>query len=174
MGGIHTGYLGQDGTTFNVPGFQPHQGVIETISPPGNGSPVPVGIIAHPGDSFYASTLWDPSASKFFYYMQDNTTGAVSSNQSRVVSADQQNVEVISERPIIGYDPSGNPIYSQLTNFQPIAVQQATAYWGSSSSGFSGIYNNAITMVDRGGTLLAQPSLIDSNSDFNTYWYNCV
>jgi hypothetical protein len=168
MGGFNgSGDLGQDGTAFNEQGIGQHQGWIETIENNDNSPAVPVEVWAHPGYGFYASTLWDAAQGKFYYYMEDYYTGRTSSNESRVVSADQSSVEVISERTHAG---SG---WAELTNFQVVTVQDDRAYWNSSSSGFYYDSANTINMVDTYGNLVAYPSLMATDSSFYTYWNRC-
>jgi hypothetical protein len=172
IGGINSDYLGQDGTSFNVPGFAAHQGFIETIDgtgDPGSGMVV-ANITSAAGDSFYASTLWNAANSYFNYYMEDYTTGATYSAHSRTVSADQSTAEVISERPQVGGTIT-NPVYAQLSDFTIVYVTDATGYWGSSAEGFYQLSHNSDRMLGDGSEILATTDdSLSSNSNFQVYY----
>lgn len=169
IGGTHGSMtLGQDGTTFNLPGFAAHQGFIETVIND-SGGPVAASVTATPGDQFYAQAFWDSQNNDFDYYMENVHTGATYSAHSRFVgNPDLSTAEVISERP------QTSTGYTQLSDFQSVGVASATAYWGSgSSNGFYSLSHNSNTMVGVNGVLIADPGPIVAGSDFTTDWDRC-
>jgi hypothetical protein len=178
IGGIkNTQDLGQEGTTFNHPNWPAHEGFIETISG-GTGDPVEAqGFDPAAGDSVYALVSWDASTSEFDYYMEDETTGVSYSAHSRVVTANLDTAEVVSERPTVGTTgpPLYEPIYADLSKFDPLRVQYAKAYWSTGSSGFYGDSYNSMTMISTttSGDTLAQPGTLGSGSGFTVTWDGC-
>ena len=170
IGGINSGYLGQDGTTFNEPGFAAHQGFIETLnndlSPP-----VAANISATPDQEYYSEAFWVAGQNHFYYYMENLANGATYNAVSRTVTADLTTAEVITERPYLVQSKS----YTQLSDFQSVGVTAATGYWGSSSSnGFYSLSHNSETMVGQNsGPIIANPTPIVSGSDFIVYWDRC-
>lgn len=159
--------LGQDGTFFNAPNFAAHQGFIETIIN-GSGLAVAASITATHGKGFYASTLWDSGTEEFSYFMKNNYTGATYSAHSRLdESPDLSTAEVISERPSI------NGALAQLSDYQQVPVQGATAYWDSSSAGFYHLTHQDIFMEAPPGIVLSDPGSLLSDSNFTPTWVAC-
>jgi hypothetical protein len=175
MGGIGSvGSLGQAGTAFNEPGLAAHQGFIETIIGFNDPGPTAIGgflppSAGNPGDAIYASVLWDPSFNEYYYLLDDWTTNTSSGSiHSRTDNLpDNSTAEIISERP-----GGSNP--TELSDFQTVAVDNATSYWSNGSAGF---YNNphhySFTMYDSSGNVLATTTNLDSNSDFTNTWKRC-
>lgn len=178
IGGIKSTDLGQEGTTFNHPGWPAHQGFIETISG-GSGNPVEAaGFDPAAGDSVYALISWNSSTSEFDYYMSDTSNPNIPtySANSRVVTANLDTAEVVSERPTVGTTgpPLHLPIYADLSDFQSLRVQYANGYWSTGQSGFYSDSHNSLTMVDSAGNLLADPGTLGTGSGFTpTYQNRC-
>lgn len=175
LGGFtaNTTGLAQLGTAFNEPGMAAHQGWIETIIG-GSGSEVAIDVVASKGDSMWASATWDPANSWYDYYMQDTGSDPAqyySGHSREDDSPDNSTAEVIEERPNYSFT-NDTPNLSPFNNF---SVTGATSYWGSSSAGF---VNNPdhyqIKMQDPASLdTLADPTPLNSNSNFTAEWDNC-
>jgi len=176
IGGLNgSNDLGQEGTTYNHPNWPAHTGFIEAISD-GSGSPVEAASFdPSAGDSVYALLSWDSSASEFDYYLEDETTGRSYTAHSRVVDANLDTAEVVSERPEVGVteQPPHLPIYADLSKFQPLRVQYAKAYWSAGHSGFYGDSHNSLTMKVDSDPTIAQPGTLGSGSGFTVTWDRC-
>lgn len=176
LGGVGsgTGSLAQTGTAFNEAGLAAHQGFIETII--GGIDPGPTAIsgflppsAGNPGDTIYVSVLWDSSLNVYSYLLDDWTTnkssGSIFSRTDNL--PDNSTAEIISERP-----GGSNP--TELSDFQTVAVQNATSYWSSGSAGF---YHNpqhySLIMYNSSGDVLATTNNLDSNSNFTNTWKQC-
>jgi hypothetical protein len=171
VGGGTTGseYLGQDGTAFGVPGLSDHQAWIETMS----GSPSPlfgVNLTATKNDPFSSIAQWVASDSKFEYNMANETTGQIYDGWSRAVDVDQITAEIIAERPVI------NGSYSDLSDYQAFAVDDATFGWDTGTSGLSNMPSGdytGVVMRDSNLNLMSEPSSVSNNNFEMIYENNC-
>jgi hypothetical protein len=174
LGGDGNDFLGQDGTTFNVPNAGAHQAWIEAINGSGdtNAHIVPVNLFATKGKAFDAFVSWDSLHSWYDYSMTNEDSGATYSGHSRVVGSDTITAEVITERPINGND------YTQLSDYGTLDVTQSEASYGTHQNvGFFTLPHNAITMDDRvktpEGTVVSSPSTLRSDNSFTMDWNKC-
>jgi hypothetical protein len=166
--GLGSPYLGQDGTAFNYPTLGAHQAFVQVL--PNDNGPVAVDLYATPGQLFYVRVLWDPANSWYEYFLKNDHTGANTSFHSAPAAAhDGSTAEVITERPRL--PPHG--VLPGLSNYGQFQVQDATGFWGSSSSdGFNNLTNNAITMADDNNQTMSSPgSLMGSN--WNMFFNHC-
>lgn len=176
LGGIYSvpASLGQTGTAFNVPGLAAHQGFIETIIDGSDSPPVAIdGFVPAAGDTVRASVLWDSSARQYSYLLTDTTAGSSSGAILSRTDTDPDNTtaEVISERPYVDVDTGQ---LSQLSDFQSVAVKDATSYWPGGSAGFvNNPHHYSIQMFDKSGNPLATTTNLDSDSDFTNTWVAC-
>ena len=156
--------LGQEGTTFNMPGFGQHQAFIETIIN-NSGKPVAASVSAHPGKSFFASMSWNSSSKVFSYFMQNDVGTTYNANSRTDESPNLSTAEVISERPLV----NGNT--AELSDYgSSLAVSGASAKWGSGSGWPSPTH---VVMEDPNGIVLSDPSALSGSGNWSMDWSAC-
>jgi Peptidase A4 family len=148
----------------------------EWISSQGYTSGVYVPLTVRPGDVIEEGTLYGTAynhpAESVYFYNTNITTGeqfiGILGGQGPSYYYDGSSTEFIDERP------SGAGGYYPLDNFGSIPWTwglslDTNGYW--SEFGVPNHYRDA--MVDSGGTLLAEPSLLESSHSFTDHYYGC-
>lgn len=157
--------LGQDGTAYQVPGMSNHQAWYEVYPLV---SIIPLPLVEGAGDYTGALTAWEASSSEYAGYVADGTTGALVPWSITVSPSyySGDSADAIAERPTVG------GTLTNLSNFGTMA-------WNASET--NGVYFSAfpsgqrklVDMVDSGGTLMAQPSVLGTNGSFTIDQRSC-
>jgi hypothetical protein len=169
LGGFGTGVpLAQDGTAENVGGLGQNQAWFEFFPQVGM---IDLNLYATPGQGFYAATTYDYSNIYTFFLMNVYTGAVEDFNAAANQSFNGSTAEWIAERPCSANCTSGNPTFTNLSNFQ-------TMYWNLTgyNSGAGNAYqtsNYQTYMEDSSYNTLASPSSLASNGSFSITQNSC-